>query len=447
MIAVLARPVLALTSLVSMAQRLRVVASLSAKFNAWRASRSPEPRILFVTASEQRFSNMTVNQRLRTLKSVGRVDVLSCYPDAFPPDIGVGSVRIIRAPISTRMPPGPMRLSAFTIDAALYAIAAWIMGRRYQVTYTLQDTSAVAGWLLHGRRGCWVIDAVDDPALELRNAQIQGSQVKVLVLRARDVAFRFLARRADLVFTIGSSAGDLLPSLLSERYGIAPSRLVPLPQAVDVAAIQSAVARLRDDDDPGVVGHSAALFYVGRISRLRGVDILIEAGRILSAAGYSIEIRLGGWLREDGQSLIEPSDRGAPRVTYLGVLPTEETLGEIARAAVCVCPFPDTEELAPVQPVKVLEFLAAGRPVVTTRLPGTEALIRDGVNGLLVPPSDASAMANAIARIIGDPEFSAALQDGAIASAEQFDSARVGALLVTALSTWLRTDVAGGKAA
>jgi hypothetical protein len=125
---------------------------------------------------------MTVNQRLRTLKSVGRVDVLSCYPDAFPPDIGVGSVRIIRAPISTRMPPGPMRLSAFTIDAALYAIAAWIMGRRYQVTYTLQDTSAVAGWLLHGRRGCWVIDAVDDPALELRNAQIQGSQVKVLGL-------------------------------------------------------------------------------------------------------------------------------------------------------------------------------------------------------------------------------------------------------------------------
>ncbi|MDI6773932.1 MAG: glycosyltransferase [Verrucomicrobiota bacterium] len=54
----------------------------------------------------------------------------------------------------------------------------------------------------------------------------------------------------------------------------------------------------------------------------------------------------------------------------------------------------------------VLEAMALGKPVVGTRIGGTPEQIEDGVTGFLVPPGDAAAMAEALARLLGDPALS-----------------------------------------
>ena len=53
---------------------------------------------------------------------------------------------------------------------------------------------------------------------------------------------------------------------------------------------------------------------------------------------------------------------------------------------------------------KILEAMARGLPVVSTRLTGIPELVRDGENGALVPPEDASALAEALARLLADGE-------------------------------------------
>jgi glycosyltransferase involved in cell wall biosynthesis len=53
--------------------------------------------------------------------------------------------------------------------------------------------------------------------------------------------------------------------------------------------------------------------------------------------------------------------------------------------------------------------MAAGLPVVATRVGGTADLVRDGVNGLLVAPRDPAALAAAISRVLADPAAAAAL--------------------------------------
>ena len=58
--------------------------------------------------------------------------------------------------------------------------------------------------------------------------------------------------------------------------------------------------------------------------------------------------------------------------------------------------------MAPVRAVTVLEYLALGKPIVGTRLPGMASLVDEGLNGFLVTPGDAEAMADAIARLVGD---------------------------------------------
>ncbi|MBL8132712.1 MAG: glycosyltransferase family 4 protein [Anaerolineae bacterium] len=72
-------------------------------------------------------------------------------------------------------------------------------------------------------------------------------------------------------------------------------------------------------------------------------------------------------------------------------------------------------------PVSLIEAMASGLCLVTTNVGGIPALIHDGVDGLLVPPADAEAMANAIVRLIEEAGLGAALSRQANAYAQGFD--------------------------
>ena len=65
----------------------------------------------------------------------------------------------------------------------------------------------------------------------------------------------------------------------------------------------------------------------------------------------------------------------------------------------------------------LLESMAAGVPVVATRVGGTPEAIEDGVNGLLVPPGDANALANSIGHVLAHPLLAARLGHAARQSA------------------------------
>jgi glycogen synthase len=64
----------------------------------------------------------------------------------------------------------------------------------------------------------------------------------------------------------------------------------------------------------------------------------------------------------------------------------------------------------------VVEALAVGCPVIATSVGGVPEVVRDGENGLLVPPGDAQALAGAIRRFFSDPELAARLAAAALSS-------------------------------
>jgi glycosyltransferase involved in cell wall biosynthesis len=126
----------------------------------------------------------------------------------------------------------------------------------------------------------------------------------------------------------------------------------------------------------------------------------------------------------------------APRISFHGARPQDEIVHAYGRASLFV--------LAPVVlsdgdrdgiPNVLVEAMASGVPVVSTRISGIPELIEDGVNGLLVAPGDAAGLAEAITRLLSDPELASRLAVAGRRTVErEFDlgvnSRRVADLLV-----------------
>ena len=96
------------------------------------------------------------------------------------------------------------------------------------------------------------------------------------------------------------------------------------------------------------------------------------------------------------------------RARFLGSVPRERVL-RLFRAADASLLSSAWENL----PHTVLESLALGSPVIATAVGGVPELVRDGENGLLVPPGDSAALATAIRRFFADEDLRRRLAEGA----------------------------------
>lgn len=71
-------------------------------------------------------------------------------------------------------------------------------------------------------------------------------------------------------------------------------------------------------------------------------------------------------------------------------------------------------------PLKLFEYLAAGRPIVASDLPSIREVVHDGVTALLVAPGDPEALAAAISRLLHDPELAGRLAKAAVELAPEY---------------------------
>ena len=183
-----------------------------------------------------------------------------------------------------------------------------------------------------------------------------------------------------------------------------PDRLRPLPHFVGP---QAPPARTRP---------AQRIVYVGRLSRLKGVDLLIEAMANLPATA---RLDLAGDGR-DRAALEAAAERLAPdRIRFLGHLPEAEVADLIGSSSILVLPSRAYEN----QPLAILEAMAAGVPVVASAHSGIPELVEHEGTGLLVAPDDAGALGAALGRLLNDPTAAAEMGSAGRRRAETLFSA------------------------
>jgi glycosyltransferase involved in cell wall biosynthesis len=374
-------------------------------------------RVLAVVPANCRFDHMAVNQRLRALLEISDLEIVASYPESFPADIA-DRARIRSFPISRRAIPATVKVPIFGMEVAAWALAKRLARHRYEFVYSFQDVSAAAGWLLGPMAGRWAMDVLDDPGQSHGNAAQRHQRLKSALLRRYERIIGFLLRRASVVFTIGLIRDDPLPSVLAQSYRVERDRIFPLRQSVDVRLVRDSAA------SAAIVPDTSApqVSFVGYVSRLRGVDTLIRAAIMLRGRDVDIELVLVGHLNKRDEEWLRAAQRSLPNLKYLGVLQSHETLRTMSAVTLGVLPFPYRRETAPVQAVTGIEYLALGKPIIATDLPGARALVDHHMNGMLVPPQDAQAMAQAIEEIVMNPGLAKEMGEASMKKAEEFDA-------------------------
>jgi glycosyltransferase involved in cell wall biosynthesis len=177
---------------------------------------------------------------------------------------------------------------------------------------------------------------------------------------------------------------------------------VPLPRWVGVPVVPNPVDT--DTFAPARAADTGEVLVVGRLEVNKGVLVLAEAlpqvlrrskqasFRIVGSDGMDAAGRSWRERLLDGLSSSERNRVHFERTTR------EELIDRYRRADVCVLP-----SLWENFPYALLEALSCGVAVVGTRTGGVPELIEDGVSGLIVPPADATALADSICTLLDDP--------------------------------------------
>jgi glycosyltransferase involved in cell wall biosynthesis len=291
----------------------------------------------------------------------------------------------------------------FRLVEAAHALTGMIQAEKVDLLHT-HDVKANAIGLIAARRA-------KVPILATVHGRIPNS-AKARLYASID---HHLLRRMDLVFAVSAIMARQLAS-----KGIPGERLVLARNGImlDEHPFGLRSSRLREE------GHlregDVAIGHVGRISPEKGVVTLIVAFSRLADEFPSSRLVLAGDGQEIGaarQAASAPRLRG--RVVFLGYRADVEAV----YGAIDLFVLNSTTEGLP---NAVLEAMAFGVPVVATAVGGTPELVRDGETGLLVPPSDPTALANAIRAVLRDRDAAAERARRARALVErEFDMRRL----------------------
>lgn len=141
-----------------------------------------------------------------------------------------------------------------------------------------------------------------------------------------------------------------------------------------------------------------SILCVSRMIRSKGISYLIEAAKLLRERGLEFEVHLVGDIDErNPTSLTREELKAAEENGFVRWLGARYDLAELLRNATVFClPTYYREGI----PRVLIQAAAAGCPIVTTDVPGCREVVVNGVSGYLVPPRDATALAQALASLL-----------------------------------------------
>lgn len=242
------------------------------------------------------------------------------------------------------------------------------------------------------------------PSIELKY-HYPGMDSELLAkIKEQEIATLHLA---DAIICPSNVTRDYIAS-----FGLDRKRVTVIPNGVSPSDFLPTPLPARDGREP-------VLLYIGTLADWQGLDIVIKAlPKILNV--QPVKLRIVGRGRSRQRKMLAKQIRKLgleDHVIVQPAVPHHEIPELIAKADICIAPLAlnDRNVTQGACPIKVLEYMAAGRPLLASNMPIVRELVRDDVDGLLFSPNDPEDLARQANLLLRDMELSQRLAESAAA--------------------------------
>jgi len=201
-------------------------------------------------------------------------------------------------------------------------------------------------------------------------------------------------------------------------YGVESNRLIHTPSAVNIKRYALDTSKEDARAALGLPREGKLIFYAGHLFPVKGVDVLFDAHRFLEPG--EVIYFIGGTDTDIAHFRHKWQEAGRPDSIVIAGRKRNQDIPLWLRAA-DILSLPntakDTASSLESSPTKLIEYMASGRPIVASDVPGIRDVLKDGM-GYFVEPDNAKAIASAIHEVFASPQEAAARVSRARAAAE-----------------------------
>lgn len=223
-------------------------------------------------------------------------------------------------------------------------------------------------------------------------------------------AARYVARHAEKMVVVTSAQKEWY-----RMRGVRKEKIIALPNGIDVAAFAQAESKEVARRRLGLPEDKMIALYVGSFGGWKGTDTLFDAAALLPE---HVRIVVIGGTKEQ----CEIAAAKYPKIIFLGYLPYRELQNNLAAADMCILPNTgqDPVSVSFTSPLKLLAYMASGRPVVASDLPSVRELTGD-TGALLVEADNPEALASGIEKVANETALAESLAKQALLRVQSFD--------------------------
>lgn len=359
-------------------------------------------------------ASIHVREVARALRALGhQVEIITCRaggpaPDGFAVpvhDISLGEQEKLVYGL-LQDDPAAGEAIAKEVRSALYAS---LVGQQAEsLLRRFRPDAIYERYSLFGTAGMTLAKALQVPHILEVNAPLSEEQAAY-----RGLAFGQTARAIERTVLCSADQVIVVSSPLKEwmvGFGVEPERVRVLPNGVDVERFAvGAHGAPRVREQLGLTDGRPVLGFVGTLKAWHGTATLLRAVAKLHREGMGVRLVIVGEGPERASlEALAVTEGIAGLITFTGAVPHEWIPAHVAAFDVAVAPYDQAPNFY-FSPLKLFEYMAAGRPVVAAAIGQLAEFVRNGETGLLYPPGDVDALAASVRSLVADREWASAL--------------------------------------
>jgi glycosyltransferase involved in cell wall biosynthesis len=313
-----------------------------------------------------------LSQLTHRLADRGHKQTVVCLNDSWDESL-VSNLR--KAPVEVRIVGKAALASGYGLLSTLF----WLRRERFDIAVTLLFVADVVGRVL---------------------ARLAGVDRIISSLRARNVNYsslqRWLVRTTMASVDVVVINSSYLREFAIVEEGARPDRILVIPNGVCIEDYSTPIDQSLLRANMGLQGNTLLVGSVGRLTRQKGFDVLLEAFSLLSRE--DLNLLIFGIGEEEAKLRALAGKIGLQeRVHFAGYRRDLPSLLGALDLYVHPARFEG-------MPNALLEAMAVARPIIASSADGNRELIEDGIHGWLVPPEDPVMLAKTIQKALRDPD-------------------------------------------